>query len=62
MDTMTIGKEQPSFSVSLAEAREVLVSSFSQALTARDAPDIIAFARRNRERPLAFLNSIERVR
>ena len=72
-----LGKDQPSFSVSIAEAPEVLISSLNQADTDRHAPEVIEFVRRNRERLLkfwnhgtdwpsdqvhAFLNSFQRVR
>ena len=52
-----LGKDQPSFSVSIADAPEVLVSSLSQADTGRHAPEVIEFVRRNRERLLDFWNN-----
>lgn len=52
-----LGKGQPSFSVSIAEAPEVLVSSLSQGETERHAPEVIEFVRRNRERLLDFWNN-----
>lgn len=52
-----LGKDQPSFSVSIAEQPEVLVSSLSQADTDRYAPEVIEFVHRNRERLLDFWNN-----
>lgn len=49
-----LGKGQPSFSVSIAEAPEMLVSSLAQAETDRYAPQVIEFVRRNREKLLDF--------
>lgn len=51
-----LGKGQPSFSVSIAEAPEVLVSSLSQAETERYGPEVIEFVSRNRDRLLDFWN------
>lgn len=71
-----LGKGQPSFSISIAAAPDVLVSSLSQAETERYALQVIEFVRRNREKLLdfwehgtewpsdrvhVFLNSFERV-
>lgn len=71
-----LGKGQPSFSVSISEEPEVLVSTLSQAETDRYAPQVIEFVHRNRQRLLdfwnngtdwpsdqvhAFLNSFERI-
>lgn len=50
-----LGKDQPSFSVSIAEQPEV--SSLSQADTDRYAPEVIEFVHRNRERLLDFWNN-----
>jgi hypothetical protein len=52
-----LGKGQPSFSVSIADEPEVLVSSLSQADTDRHAPDVIEFVRRNRDGLLDFWNN-----
>lgn len=49
-----LGKGQPSFSVSIADPPEILVSSLSQADTERHAPEVIEFVRRNSERLLDF--------
>lgn len=71
-----LGKNQPSFSVLIAEEPHVLVSSLSEADTNRYAPQVIDFVRLNRTRLLdfwnngtdwpsdqvhAFLNSFERI-
>lgn len=71
-----LGKGRPSFSVSIAENPEVLVTSLSKPETDRYAPQVIDFVRRNREKLLDFwhngtdwpsdkvhalLNSFERV-
>ena len=52
-----LGKGQPSFSVSIADAPEVLVSSLSLADTERYAPQVIEFVRANREPLLDFWNN-----
>ena len=49
-----LGKGQPSLSVSIADAPEILVSSLSQAETDRYAPQVIDFVLHNRERLLDF--------
>ncbi len=52
-----LGKGQPSFSVSIADEPEVLVSSLSQVDTDRYAPDVMEFVRRNRDGLLDFWNN-----
>lgn len=52
-----LGKGQPSFSVSISETPEVLVSTLSASETERYAPQVIEFVRSNRERLLDFWNN-----
>ncbi|MES1198888.1 MAG: hypothetical protein ABUS48_02800 [Pseudomonadota bacterium] len=54
---LKLGKDQPSFSVSIAETPEVLVSSLTPSETDRHAPQVIEFVRRNREKLLDFWNN-----
>jgi hypothetical protein len=52
-----LGKGQPGFSVLIADAPEVIVTSLSETDTNRYAPQVIEFVRRNRAKLLDFWNN-----